>query len=60
MEKLETEYQATVYNLPSQPTKLSPGMSYNDRSQILVNYMTQNTIRIPQKKTDQSYIYQTS
>lgn len=57
VEKLETEYQATVYNLPSQPTKLSPGMSYNDRSQILVKYMTQNTIRIPQKKTDQSYIY---
>lgn len=56
-EKLKRDYNSTIYSLPQQSKELTPWLSYSDRSQILIDYMTHNTIRIPRTTSDKSYVY---
>lgn len=57
MDVLNRDYKKTIYTLPKQPTEIPAWYTYNQRSNILINYMTENTIQLSIIKWDQAYIY---
>jgi len=57
MDILNRDYKKTTYTLPKQPTEIPAGYTYNQRSNILINYMTENTIQLSSIKSDKAYMY---
>ncbi len=51
------KYKKVAYMLPIQPTTIPVWYSYNQRSQVIVDYMSKNTLILSKTSSKEAYIY---
>lgn len=57
IDNLNTNYKKTIYYLEQQPTQIPAWYSYNQRSQVIIDYMTKNTIQLRKTNSEKWYMY---
>ena len=56
-QKLEKNLKKDTYYLPKQPTEIPVWYAYNQRSDIIVHYLSKNTIKLPKVSWEKAYMY---